>query len=207
MSAPDAPYHAALAKLGYELPPTASPETAQGALAAAAFIALVDQEYPDTLARFAAQHEYARAFADMLASYFPETPMAWSMFLNQLLLSMPQAVLQDPVGTADVPALALHIAGACCTLTSEAAELGKEPVHPVLLRSVQQVAQIVAHLAPLADPAYVTSSLQVREGLCGNRKEHEPHRHESGSLGVFWCTADESQRLPFAAERRRQERS
>lgn len=42
------------------------------------------------------------------------------------------------------------------------------------------------------------------QGLCGDREEHEPHRHESSSLGVFWCTADQSQRLPFAAERRRE---
>jgi hypothetical protein len=45
------------------------------------------------------------------------------------------------------------------------------------------------------------------QGLCGNREEHEPHRRDSVSLGVFWCTADESQRLPFAAERRRQEKA
>jgi hypothetical protein len=45
------------------------------------------------------------------------------------------------------------------------------------------------------------------QGLCGNREEHRPHRHDSVSLGAFWCTADESQRLPFAAERRRQEKA
>jgi uncharacterized membrane protein YcjF (UPF0283 family) len=44
------------------------------------------------------------------------------------------------------------------------------------------------------------------QGLCGNREEHEPHRHDSPSLGVFWCTADQMQRLPFAAERRRKQR-
>jgi ABC-type nickel/cobalt efflux system permease component RcnA len=44
------------------------------------------------------------------------------------------------------------------------------------------------------------------QGLCGDREEHEPHRHDSSSLGVFWCSADETQRLPFAAERRRRER-
>lgn len=44
------------------------------------------------------------------------------------------------------------------------------------------------------------------QGLCGDREEHEPHRHDSSSLGVFWCTANQMERLPFAAERRRQER-
>lgn len=45
------------------------------------------------------------------------------------------------------------------------------------------------------------------QGLCGNRAEHEPHRHDSSSLGVFWCTANQMERLPFAAERRRQDQS
>lgn len=43
------------------------------------------------------------------------------------------------------------------------------------------------------------------QGLCGDREEHEPHRHDSSSLGVFWCTANQMERLPFAAERRRQD--
>lgn len=42
------------------------------------------------------------------------------------------------------------------------------------------------------------------QGLCGNREWHWAHEHQSQSLGLFWCTADESQRLPFAAERRRE---
>jgi hypothetical protein len=40
--------------------------------------------------------------------------------------------------------------------------------------------------------------------LCGNRNDHSPHIHDSGSLGRFWCTADQSTRLPYAAERRRE---
>lgn len=40
-------------------------------------------------------------------------------------------------------------------------------------------------------------------GLCGNREEHNPHVHQSASLGVFYCHADQSKRLPFAAEKRR----
>jgi hypothetical protein len=39
-------------------------------------------------------------------------------------------------------------------------------------------------------------------GLCGNREDHDPHMHESTSLGVFWCEADQSKRLPYAMERR-----
>lgn len=45
------------------------------------------------------------------------------------------------------------------------------------------------------------------QGLCGNRDPHEAHVYDSTSLGTFWCTADESQRLPYAAEQWRKERS
>lgn len=40
-------------------------------------------------------------------------------------------------------------------------------------------------------------------GLCADKSEHRPHLVSSGSLAPFWCTADQSERLPFAAERRR----
>lgn len=40
------------------------------------------------------------------------------------------------------------------------------------------------------------------DGLCGDRSDHEPHIYDSGSLGTFWCTADQKSRLPFAAEMR-----
>lgn len=39
-------------------------------------------------------------------------------------------------------------------------------------------------------------------GLCGNRADHDPHVHKSLSLGRFWCTADQSKRLPYALEAR-----
>lgn len=43
----------------------------------------------------------------------------------------------------------------------------------------------------------------VPEGLCANKDDHEPHEHESPTLGKLWCTADQKSRLPFAAENRR----
>lgn len=43
------------------------------------------------------------------------------------------------------------------------------------------------------------------EGLCGNKEDHIPHLHQSKTLGTFWCHADQSQRLPYAAEMRRNE--
>lgn len=46
---------------------------------------------------------------------------------------------------------------------------------------------------------------RLPEGLCGNREDHEPHVHESATLGRFWCSADQSKRLPYAAERRRRD--
>lgn len=44
---------------------------------------------------------------------------------------------------------------------------------------------------------------RLPEGLCGDRSNHEPHEHDSPTLGRFWCSADQSKRLPYAAERRR----
>ncbi len=44
-------------------------------------------------------------------------------------------------------------------------------------------------------------------GLCGNREDHAPHRHESTSLGTFWCHADQTKRLPYAMERKPLERA
>ena len=43
----------------------------------------------------------------------------------------------------------------------------------------------------------------VPSGLCANRNDHKPHIHNSNTLGRFWCTADQTTRLPFAAEARR----
>lgn len=40
-------------------------------------------------------------------------------------------------------------------------------------------------------------------GLCGNKADHEPHDVTAGSLAPFHCSADQSARLPYAAERRR----
>lgn len=53
-----------------------------------------------------------------------------------------------------------------------------------------------AHYAPLC--------ADLKVGLCGNRERHAPHRHDSNTLGPFWCSADESTRLPYAAEVRRE---
>jgi len=43
-------------------------------------------------------------------------------------------------------------------------------------------------------------------GLCGDRREHGAHVHDSASLGRFWCTADQAQREPGRSERRRHAR-
>lgn len=42
-----------------------------------------------------------------------------------------------------------------------------------------------------------------REGLCGNKSDHEPHTHYSESLGLFHCHANQKKRLPYVAEVRR----
>lgn len=42
------------------------------------------------------------------------------------------------------------------------------------------------------------------QGLCGNREDHAPHYHPSSPSGApMWCHADQSRRLPHAAEVRR----
>ena len=43
---------------------------------------------------------------------------------------------------------------------------------------------------------------ELPQGLCSDRSDHQPHRHHSTSLGRFWCTADQSQRQPFASQAR-----
>ncbi len=40
------------------------------------------------------------------------------------------------------------------------------------------------------------------EGLCGNKADHEPHDVPESTVGPFRCHADQSMRLPYAAERR-----
>lgn len=42
-------------------------------------------------------------------------------------------------------------------------------------------------------------------GLCGDRNDYEPHVHDSTSLGTFWCTADQTDRLPWSREKELQE--
>lgn len=40
-------------------------------------------------------------------------------------------------------------------------------------------------------------------GLCNNREDHEPHDVYEGSLAPFRCTANQTQREPYASEQRR----
>jgi len=46
--------------------------------------------------------------------------------------------------------------------------------------------------------------MRVPLGLCARRDDHQPHLKISGSLAPYWCTANQRERLPFAAERRLQ---
>ena len=41
--------------------------------------------------------------------------------------------------------------------------------------------------------------------LCGNRDDHEPHliEHVAAADGPMFCHADQTKRLPYAAEQRR----
>lgn len=53
-----------------------------------------------------------------------------------------------------------------------------------------------------SDTTDVTSTMS-QLGLCGIREDHEPHAVSTGSLSPYWCHADQSHRLPYAAEQRR----
>jgi len=47
----------------------------------------------------------------------------------------------------------------------------------------------------------LSRAAHLPDGLCGERREHYAHIHDSVSLGRFWCCADQMRRLPAAAER------
>jgi hypothetical protein len=38
------------------------------------------------------------------------------------------------------------------------------------------------------------------QGLCDNKNNHDPHPHDSSSLGRFWCHADQKKREPYRSE-------
>jgi hypothetical protein len=44
------------------------------------------------------------------------------------------------------------------------------------------------------------------DGLCPAKFDHRPHMYESGTLGRFWCTADQDRREPGRSERRRSQK-
>lgn len=69
------------------------------------------------------------------------------------------------------------------------------------MRSIRMsVATLVDFLGSMES---VIGTGEEPDGLCGNKEDHDPHLHDSASLGRFWCTADQSQREPFRSERRR----
>lgn len=45
----------------------------------------------------------------------------------------------------------------------------------------------------------------IKRGLCANRSDHRAHLHDSGTLGRFWCTANQDDREPMRSERRREQ--
>lgn len=71
---------------------------------------------------------------------------------------------------------------------------------------IEVLGQISAVVFDDRSPTQVAEDAGMPLGLCGDRDEHAPHLHQSRSLGKFWCTADQEQRLPYAAERERSQR-
>lgn len=65
------------------------------------------------------------------------------------------------------------------------------------------LAEISAVVEDDRSPTQVAADAGMPVGLCGNRDDHEPHLHHSRSLGKYWCSADQTTRLPYAAENRK----
>jgi hypothetical protein len=40
-------------------------------------------------------------------------------------------------------------------------------------------------------------------GLCADKAPHGQHKHDSRTLGTFWCTGDQTRREPYRSEARR----
>jgi hypothetical protein len=53
------------------------------------------------------------------------------------------------------------------------------------------------------DCARQAGIVELPHGLCGNRQDHDPHPVHGSTVGDFFCTARQEDRLPYAAERRR----
>lgn len=77
-----------------------------------------------------------------------------------------------------------------CLRWSGYAENLTDALYRALGERERQVAELEAHQ-------------DYPKGLCGNRDEHAPHKHNSLTLGRFWCTADQMDREPGRSEFRR----
>lgn len=54
-----------------------------------------------------------------------------------------------------------------------------------------------ANLSGTASKFKSESLVEFRRGLCGDWGEHSPHIHVSESLGTYWCTANNEDRIEF----------
>lgn len=61
----------------------------------------------------------------------------------------------------------------------------------------ERLAAVIATLRPNAAP------VKLPNGLCGMRSDHKPHDVYGAPIGDYHCSADQSTRLPYAAERLR----
>lgn len=57
-----------------------------------------------------------------------------------------------------------------------------------------------------ARQAGIVEAGSLPPGLCGNRGDHDPHPVYGSTVGNFFCTARQEDRLPYAADRRRERR-
>jgi hypothetical protein len=98
----------------------------------------------------------------------------------------------DPTGLED-PEEGLQV-----ELADAEAERRGEPA-PELVEYDPEQDVLVIRLGTI----YLGEEPELPLGLCADREDHRPHRVTEGSLAPFWCTAEQSQRLPHAAELRR----
>jgi hypothetical protein len=78
---------------------------------------------------------------------------------------------------------------------------GRPVVYTIVDWSERDRALVVARNHDQEDAPPSSPREPARSGLCANRAEHAPHLVTEGSLAPYWCHADQSRRLPGAAER------
>lgn len=130
-----------------------------GAAAAAGFIAFTDIEHQTQEAAWAAHHEFARGFSQMLQHHFENPSLAWSMVLNLVGFAIPAPDIDDGLLQA-APYLAVRLGAACCTLMAiDASGTGTPEETTAAAQAMSIVTEVASRLSALANPDHVEASV------------------------------------------------